>query len=77
MRELVAIREVLNEIHVNVLSNNVADPEYSTKYNFCSIPQSTVFEDNQACLKYKKCPQEPNTLLFRIISSDLKWLTLK
>ena len=57
MRELIAIREVLKEIHINVLSKNAADPEYSTKHNFGSIPQSTVFEDNQACLKFASLPK--------------------
>ena len=57
MRELIAIREVLKEIHINVLSKNAADPEYSTNHNFGSIPQSTVFEDNQACLKFASLPK--------------------
>ena len=57
MRELIGIREVLKEIHINVLAKNVADPEYSTKHNFGSIPQSKVYEDNEACLKFASLPK--------------------
>jgi hypothetical protein len=66
MRDLIPIREVLKEIlwvvfnvsksisyrthSKSVYSDNTEDEKYN-------IPQSTVFEDNDACLQFAQMPQ--------------------
>ena len=66
MRDLIPIREVLKEIMTIVfnLSKTISyhthsksvspAAEIEEKYN---IPQSTVFEDNDACLKFARMPR--------------------
>ena len=60
MRELIACREVLKEIHTHVLH----DPQkgQNIKYHtiaktFGEIPMSIVHEDNEACLKFATTPK--------------------
>ena len=57
MRELIGTREILKEIHQHVLKSTVVEPSFKTKVNFSSIPQSKVFEDNEACLKFASMPK--------------------
>jgi hypothetical protein len=66
MRDLIPIGEVLNEIMTTVfqVSKTISYQTYSKsvysndnnveKYN---IPQSTVFEDNNACLQFARFPK--------------------
>ena len=58
MRDLIAIREVLKEIHKLVLDSKmkIAYQSHSKAFEE-TIPQSTVHEDNQACLKFASMPK--------------------
>jgi hypothetical protein len=60
MRELIALREILKDIYVNVL----VDPKGLDKINYTTVaktfgklPQSIVHEDNEACLKFASIPK--------------------
>ena len=68
MRDLIPIREVLKEIMTIVFeceNNNIAYHSHSKAFADTSvgsmprqnIPQSTVFEDNNACLKFARMPK--------------------
>ena len=57
MRELIGIRQVLKEIYEHVLSDDISMPTYTTKHKYGSLPQSKVFEDNEACLKFASLPK--------------------
>jgi hypothetical protein len=59
MRDLIAIREVLKEIQKNVLSETqeLVYRTHSKAFEEVSIPQSTVHEDNEACLKFANMPK--------------------
>lgn len=57
MRELIAIREVLKEIKDFVLAS-LEKPTYAmTVKAFERIPVSTVYEDNDSCLKFATLPK--------------------
>ena len=56
MRELIGIRQILKDIHEHVFNNSICHPVYSTKHKY-GIPQSTVYEDNEACLKFATLPK--------------------
>jgi hypothetical protein len=57
MRELIAIREVLKEVK-SIVFDSAARPSYSMiAKTFESLPQSTVFEDNDSCLKFASMPR--------------------
>ena len=57
MRELIEIREVLKEIFACVLPKDDPYPEYMTIHIYGTIPQSKVFKDNEACLKFSTLPK--------------------
>ena len=57
MRELIGTREVLKEIFKHVFNNDSITPECITTHKYGSIPQSTVFEDNESCLKFATLPK--------------------
>ena len=57
MRELIGVRQVLKEIYEHVLSDDISMPTYTTKHKYGSLPQSKVFEDNEACLKFASLPK--------------------
>ena len=52
MRDLIPLRETIKEFQQHVLSSNAHNLQTSTiSKAFHSIPQSTVFEDNDSCLR--------------------------
>ena len=51
MRELIGILQILKDIHEHVLDDTICHPVYTTKHKY-RIPQSTVYEDNEACLNF-------------------------
>ena len=60
MRELIGFREILKEIYTHVL--NDLKGYNSLTFNtvsktFGEIPTSTVYEDNEACLRFAKTPK--------------------
>ena len=66
MRDLIPIREVLKEIMTEVFhrepdiayhSHSKAFDDVSVGTALHTIPQSTVFEDNDACLKFARMPK--------------------
>ena len=57
MRELIAIREILKEIQQHTMAESTLKPEYRTIHKYGSIPQSKVYEDNDACLKFATLPK--------------------
>ena len=57
MRELIGIREILREVYDNVLNGNAIIPTYNSKHKYGSLPQSKVFEENEACLKIAYLPK--------------------
>ena len=57
MRELIAIREILKELHHHTLNKFKFKPEYRIIHKYGSIPQSKVYEDNEACLKFATLPK--------------------
>ena len=57
MRELIGIREILKEVQQYTMSKSNFKPEYSTIHKFGTIPQSNVYEDNEACLKFATLPK--------------------
>mmetsp|Transcript_16584 Transcript_16584/g.20275 ORF Transcript_16584/g.20275 Transcript_16584/m.20275 type:complete len:95 (+) Transcript_16584:177-461(+) len=73
MSDLIIIRGVLFELseHVFPTSPKIKEPQLSaTVITFKLIPQSKVFEDNEACLNsqhYQICLLALNILPFRII----------
>jgi hypothetical protein len=79
MRDLITIREILKEIMLEVL-NEKFKPEFTTHSKaFVDatpspneiIPQSKVFEDNAACLKFAKMPKlSPRT---KYVAVPLHW----
>ena len=56
MRELIAIREILKEIQQHTMAESTLKPEYRTIHKYGLIPQSKVYEDNEACLKFATLP---------------------
>ena len=70
MRELAAIREVLREIQIFMISGGNKPVQFNTHakaLNLDQIPQSIVHEDNESCLRYatmpKMCPRYKNIAL--------------
>ena len=66
MRDLIPLREILKEIKMHVFDSNDQDTSYSTYSkafsdveagNMDTIPQSVVYEDNAACLKFARMPK--------------------
>ena len=59
MRDLIAIREVLKEIHSHVLGDSTTAVTYRTHSKAFeeTIPSSIVHEDNQACQKFASMPR--------------------
>ena len=65
MRDLIPIREILKEIKMHVLSTTDSDVSYSAHSKAFSdadvgnmdLPQSVVYEDNAACLKFARMPK--------------------
>ena len=64
MRDLIAVREVLKEIYTIVLNDSKTQLTYRTHpkafkevVGKSCIPQSTVHEDNEACLKFASMPK--------------------
>ena len=58
MRDLIVIRGVLQEIHENVFEKRLKDPSLEThSTKFTKIPQSVVYEDSEACLKFATMPK--------------------
>jgi hypothetical protein len=77
MRDLIPIREILKEIMLEVLDEKFK-PECTTHSKAVDttpspneiIPQSEVFEDNSACLKFAQMPKPPHT---KYIPVPLHW----
>ena len=58
MRDRIAIRGVLQEINNNVFEKRLEEPSLRTYSRiFTKIPQSIVYEDNEACLKFAAIPK--------------------
>ena len=81
MRELIGIRQILKDIHTYVLSDTICHPTYTTKHKY-GIPQSTVYEDNEACLKFATLPKiSPRTkhiaIPYHFFRSKVKNLEIK
>ena len=52
MRELIPLRETIKDLQKHVYSSTTSDLQTSTLSTaFQPIPQSTVFEDNESCLR--------------------------
>ena len=82
MRELIGTREILKEIYEHVLHDSVCSPNYTTKHKYNSLPQSKVFEDNEACLKFSSLPKmSPRTkhiaIPYHFFRSKVKNLEIK
>jgi hypothetical protein len=79
MRDIIPIREILKEIMLEVLDEKFK-PECTTHSKALVdatpspneiIPQSEVFEDNDACLKFAQMPKlSPRT---KYIAAPLHW----
>ena len=58
MRELIPIREILKEVHEIVLDDPNAKVTFKThSKSFEDIPNSKVYEDNEACLRHAIMPK--------------------
>ena len=59
MRELIALRQVLKEIFKYTMNSSEFEKLNisTTSKGFKEIPQSTVHEDNTACLKFAMIPK--------------------
>ena len=58
MRDLIPLRETLKEIKEVVFGGDMEETEWSThSKSFLTIPPSTVYEDNSACLKFATMPK--------------------
>jgi hypothetical protein len=65
MRHLIPIRDILKEIRVTVFGNEAYKPKCTTHYKSLKysstgdviIPQSIIYEDNQAYLKFAQMPK--------------------
>ncbi len=62
MRDLIAIRGVIKEIGSLVFPSALKStmdniPTSTTTKTFGTVPQSTVYEDNQSCLKFATMPK--------------------
>ena len=60
MRELIGLRAILKEIYTTVLTDpkDYASLSFNTiSKSFGTIPDSTVYEDNEACLKFATAPK--------------------
>ena len=57
MRELIGVREVLKDVFTHVLHEENLAPEYRIIHKYSAIPQSKVYEDNEACLKFATLPK--------------------
>ena len=82
MRELIGIREILKEVYEYVLNNEASNTTYSTKHKYGSLPQSKVYEDNEACLKFAALPKmSPRTkhitIPYHFFRSKVKSLEIK
>ena len=80
-RELIGIRQILKDIHELVLNDKICQLVYSTIHTY-GIPQSTVFEDNEACLKFATLPKmSPRTkhiaIPYHFFGSKVKNLEVK
>jgi hypothetical protein len=64
MRDLIPVREILKEIHCTVFGDAEYTPKCTTHCKAFKgatpgggiTPQSTVYGDNQACLKFAQMP---------------------
>jgi hypothetical protein len=83
MRDLIPIREILKEIRVMVFGDEAYKPKCTTHCKSFKdstagdviIPQSIVYEDNQACLKFAQMPKlSPRT---KHISVPFHWFRSK
>ena len=60
MRELIGTREIIKEIQTFVLNGKLKPPKcrtHSKTFVLDPIPQSKVYEDNEACLKFASMPK--------------------
>jgi hypothetical protein len=82
MRDLIPVREILKEIKGQMLGEEDLSPKCSSRSNAFKdangeedIPQSTVFEDNAACLQMARMPNlSPRT---KHIEIPLHWYRSK
>ena len=59
MRDLIAIREVIQEIQTFVIAGKCKSVQFSAHskaFTLDKVPQSIVHEDNEACLKFSNIP---------------------
>ena len=58
MRDLIGIREIIREMKNYVFLGNMKNPVIRAhSKTFVEIPQSNVYEDNSACLKFATMPK--------------------
>ena len=57
MRELIGIRQILTDIFDNVFCDKTAKVTCTTAHKYGALPQSTVYEDNESCLKFATLPK--------------------
>jgi hypothetical protein len=83
MRDLIPIRDILKEIRVTVFGDEAYIPKCTTHCKSFKdatpgdglVPQSIVYEDNQACLKFAQMPKlSPRT---KHISVPFHWFRSK
>jgi hypothetical protein len=82
MRDLIAVREVLKEIYSIVLNDSKTKLTYRTHSKAFTevvgkscIPQSTVHEDNEACLKFASMPKD--VLAYKTFCYSLPFLSFQ
>ena len=76
MRELITVQVVLMETFTHVFHSPNTKVTYATIAKAFKMPILTVYEDNEACLKFasmSKCLLIQNILPFPIISSIIKF----
>jgi hypothetical protein len=83
MRDLSGIREIIREMNNYVFLGNMKDPVIRAhSKTFVEIPQSNVYEDNSACLKFATMPKmSPRTkhiaILYHFFRSKVESLQVK
>ena len=81
MRDFISLRKVLKEINKTTLKDFKTTSFHSHSKTF-TLPQSTVYEDNQACLKFAAIPKIlPRTkhiaFLFHFFRNKVKELEIQ
>ena len=85
MRDLIAIREIIQEIQTFVIAGKVKPIQFSTHsktFTLDKIPQFIVHEDNESCLRFANMPKmSPRTkhiaLPYHFFRSKIEELQVK